>query len=120
TLGGVALPLPRVASVPAGEPVRLRLINTDDTTHRFALVGTVFRVAAIDGSDLQDPTSLVDTAVLVPAGGRSDLVFKAPAAPVGLYVDGRLVYSTGTRAVQTGGWPVLDPLTYGSGFTVPW
>jgi FtsP/CotA-like multicopper oxidase with cupredoxin domain len=120
TLAGVALPLPRVASVPAGEPVRLRLINTDDTTHRFALVGTVFRVAAIDGSDLQGPTSLVDTAVLVPAGGRYDLVFTAPAAPVGLYADGRLVYSTGRASAPSSRLPVLDPLAYGSGFTVPW
>jgi hypothetical protein len=68
TLAGVPLPVPSVASIEAGVPVRVRLVNTDSTTHRYALAGTRFRVAAIDGSDVQGPTSLVDTAVLIPAG----------------------------------------------------
>jgi FtsP/CotA-like multicopper oxidase with cupredoxin domain len=120
TLAGVPLPEPVREPVEEGVPVRLRLINTDSTTHRYALSGTAYRVAAIDGSDLQGPTSLVDTAVLVPAGGRYDLVFTAPATPVGLFVDGRLVYSTGPVSASTGAWPVLDPLTYGAGSPVPW
>jgi FtsP/CotA-like multicopper oxidase with cupredoxin domain len=120
TLGGLALPALTVASVDPGEPVRLRLLNTDNTTHRYALAGTPFRVAAIDGSDLNGPVSLVDTAVLIPAGGRYDLVFTAPSAPVGLFVDGRLVYSTGPVSLVTAGWPVLDPLTYGVRAAVPW
>ncbi len=120
TLAGVSLPLPRRDAVTRGVPVRLRLINTDNTTHRYALAGTPFRVAAIDGSDLRGPTSLVDTAVLIPAGGRSDLVFTAPTSPVGLFVDGRLVYSTGSMSAATGGWPVLDPLSYGSAASGPW
>jgi FtsP/CotA-like multicopper oxidase with cupredoxin domain len=120
TLAGVALPVPSVEPVQAGVPVRLRLLNTDRTTHRYALAGTPFRVAAIDGSDLRGPTSLVDTAVLIPAGGRYDLTFIAPATPVALYVDGRPVYSTGPVSAATGAWPVLDPLTYGAGSAVPW
>jgi hypothetical protein len=48
------------------------------------------------GTDLHGPTSLVDTAVLIPAGGRYDPASTAPAAPV------------------------LDPLTYGAGAPVPW
>jgi FtsP/CotA-like multicopper oxidase with cupredoxin domain len=120
TLAGRTLPEPRTKQVPAGEPVRLRLLNTDSTTHRYALAGTAFRVAAIDGSDLAGPTSLVDTAVRIPAGGRYDLVFSAPAGPVGLFVDGRLVYSTGPVTAATGGWPVLDPLGYGAAAPVPW
>jgi FtsP/CotA-like multicopper oxidase with cupredoxin domain len=120
TLAGLPLPAPRREPVEEGMPVRLRLINTDSTTHRYALSGTPFRVAAIDGSDLQGPTSLVDTAVLIPAGGRYDLVFTAPAAPVGLFVDGRMVYSTGPVSAATSAWPVLDPLTYGAGSPVPW
>ncbi|MEV4755916.1 multicopper oxidase family protein [Micromonospora sp. NPDC049559] len=120
TLAGVPLPVPRVEPVPPGVPVRLRLVNTDSTTHRYALAGTPFRVAAIDGSDLRGPTPLVETAVLIPAGGRYDLVFEAPAGPVGLFVDGRVVYSTGPVAAATGGWPVLDPLSYGAGAPVPW
>jgi FtsP/CotA-like multicopper oxidase with cupredoxin domain len=120
TLSGVALPAPRTEPVEAGTPVRLRLINTDSTTHRYALAGTPFRVAAMDGSDLRGPTPLVDTAVLIPAGGRYDLVFTAPATPVALYVDGREVYSTGPVSAATGAWPVLDPLGYGVAAPVPW
>ncbi|MBQ0902561.1 multicopper oxidase family protein [Micromonospora sp. U21] len=120
TLAGLALPEPRTEPVEAGVPVRLRLINTDSTTHRYALAGTPFRVAAIDGYDLRGPASLVDTAVLIPAGGRYDLVFTAPPTPVALFVDGRPVYSTGPVSAATGAWPVLDPLTYGVGSPVPW
>jgi FtsP/CotA-like multicopper oxidase with cupredoxin domain len=39
----------RQMSVPPGTPVRLRLINTDSTPHRMSLVGTDFRVVAVDG-----------------------------------------------------------------------
>lgn len=120
TLAGLPLPAPRTEPVGAGTPVRLRLINTDSTTHRYALAGTPFRVAAIDGSDLRGPTPLADTAVLIPAGGRYDLVFTAPATPVALFVDGRAVYSTGPVSAETGAWPVLDPLTYGVAAPVPW
>ncbi|MEU8183584.1 multicopper oxidase family protein [Micromonospora sp. NPDC049047] len=120
TLVGRPLPAPRTERVEAGQPARLRLINTDSTTHRYALAGTAFRVAAIDGVDLEGPTSLVDTAVLIPAGGRYDLVFTAPATPVALFVDGRVVYSTGAVSTSTGDWPVLDPLDYGAAVAVPW
>jgi FtsP/CotA-like multicopper oxidase with cupredoxin domain len=120
TLAGLALPVSRVESVRPGVPVRLRLVNTDSTTHRYALAGTAFQVAAIDGSDLAGPQSLVDTAILIPAGGRYDLVFTAPSTAVGLFVDGRLAYATGPVPAATGAWPVLDPLTYGAGFVVPW
>ncbi|MCG5450583.1 multicopper oxidase family protein [Micromonospora hortensis] len=120
TLSGRPLPAPRVEKLDAGVPVRLRLINTDSTTHRYAVAGTAFRVAAIDGVDLRGPTPLVDTAVLIPAGGRYDLVFDAPATPVALFVDGRTVYSTGPVSTATGAWPVLDPLGYGATAPVPW
>ncbi|WP_410818920.1 multicopper oxidase family protein [Micromonospora sp. 050-3] len=120
TLAGRPLPVPRVEQVEAGVPVRMRLINTDSTTHRYALAGTPFRVAAIDGVDLRGPTPLVDTAVLIPAGGRYDLVFDAPATPVALFVDGRAVYSTGPLSTVTDAWPVLDPLGYGATAPVPW
>lgn len=120
TLAGRPLPELRQDTVHEGAPVRLRLINTDSMTHRYALAGTEFHVAAIDGFDLAGPTSLVDTAVSIPAGGRYDLVFTAPAAPVGLYVDGRLAYATGPVSAATDGWPVLDPLSYGTASPVPW
>lgn len=120
TLAGRPLPAPRVEKVDAGLPARMRLINTDSTTHRYAVAGTAFRVAAIDGVDLRGPTPLVDTAVLIPAGGRYDLEFTAPATPVALFVDGRAVYSTGPVSTATGAWPVLDTLGYGATAPVPW
>ncbi|MDI6104574.1 multicopper oxidase family protein [Actinoplanes sp. NEAU-A12] len=119
-LAGHPLPAPSVAQVRAGEPVRLRLINTDSTTHRYALAGASFRVVAIDGADLRDPPPLADTAVLIPAGGRYDLAFSAPATPVALSVDGRAVWSTGPVTAVTSGWPVLDPLGYGAATPAPW
>ncbi|MEU7974584.1 multicopper oxidase family protein [Micromonospora sp. NPDC049089] len=120
TLAGRPLPAAKVEKVEAGVPVRLRLINTDSTTHRYALAGTAFRVAAVDGVDLRGPTPLADTAVLIPAGGRYDLVFDAPATPVALVVDGRTVYSTGPVSTATGAWPVLDPLGYGATAPAQW
>ncbi|MEV0717437.1 multicopper oxidase family protein, partial [Asanoa sp. NPDC050611] len=120
TLSGIPLPTPRVEPASPGTPMRLRLLNTDSSTHRYALAGTPFKVAAIDGADLTGPTSLVDAAIAIPAGGRYDLVFTAPPTPVGLFVDGRLVYSTGPVSARTGAWPVLDPLTYGTAEPVPW
>ncbi|MFC3499511.1 multicopper oxidase family protein [Micromonospora krabiensis] len=120
TLAGLPLPPPRTEPVRVGTPVRLRLINTDSTTHRYALAGTAFRVAAIDGSDLEGPTPLTDTALLIPAGGRYDLVFTAPATAVALLVEGRVVWSTGPVAATTDTWPVLDPLTYGTAEPAPW
>ena len=120
TLAGHPLPAPVSRPVGAGVPVRLRLINTDSTTHRYALAGTPFEVAAIDGRDLRGPAPLAKTAVLIPAGGRYDLTFTAPGTPVALLVDGRAVYSTGPVPADTGGWPVLDPLAYGTAAPVPW
>ena len=120
TLSGFLLPAVAHARADAGTPVRLRLINTDNTTHRYALAGTPFLVAAIDGRDLRGPTPLSRTAVLIPAGGRYDLTFTAPEAAVALSVDGRQVWSTGSVTASPGGWPALDPLTYGASAPPPW
>lgn len=120
TLSGRLLPDPVVQPVSPGRAVRLRLINTDSVTHRFALAGAGFQVAAIDGMDLRGPPEVTETAVLIPAGGRYDLTFTASASSVGLLVDGRIVWSTGPVAAETGGWAVLDPLTYGKPGPAPW
>ncbi|MEU4237590.1 multicopper oxidase family protein [Actinoplanes sp. NPDC026619] len=120
TLAGHPLPAAASDRVGAGSPVRLRLINTDNTTHRYAVAGAPFRVAAIDGVDLRGPTDLSGTAVAIPAGGRYDLTLTAPATPIALLVDGRPVYSTGAVTAATDTWPVLDPLAYGSPAPAPW
>lgn len=69
-------------AVAAGTPVRLRIINTDDKTETFALGGTDYRVAALDGTDLAGPTAVRDLSLSVPAGGRMDLTFTMPSTPV--------------------------------------
>ncbi|HKA69728.1 MAG TPA: hypothetical protein VKG85_11495, partial [Actinomycetes bacterium] len=74
-------------AAPAGTRVRLRLINTDSAPHRFALAGAPFRVAAVDGRDLNQPGEVADTALRLPAGGRYDLVLVMPNAPVALVLD---------------------------------
>ncbi|MBM2614353.1 multicopper oxidase family protein [Actinoplanes sp. LDG1-06] len=119
TLGNVLLPSPTVGTVAPGTPVRLRLINTDSTTHRYAVTGGPFRVAAIDGRDLDDPSPVRDKALLLPAGGRYDVTLVAPAA---LHVDGRAVWSSSPSlsASPSPSWPVLDPLSYGAPSPVPW
>jgi FtsP/CotA-like multicopper oxidase with cupredoxin domain len=117
TLGGRLLPEPTTAQLAAGTPVRLRLINTDSTTHRYAVAGAPFRVVAIDGVDLDGKTPLENTALLIPAGGRFDVLTTAPAA---LFVDGRLVHSTGPVPPAPGAWPVFDPLSYGVHSRAPW
>jgi FtsP/CotA-like multicopper oxidase with cupredoxin domain len=112
-----------------GTPVRLRLINTDSDPHRIVLAGTAFRVAAVDGRDLNQPDEVSDVALRLPAGGRYDLVFAMPETPVGLVVDDdrdgglRLRPQGGAggdaRVGDTSDVPELDLLRYGVPAAVP-
>ncbi|MGW5672808.1 multicopper oxidase family protein, partial [Micromonospora sp. NPDC003776] len=115
-------------SVPAGTPVRLRLINTDSEAHRLALAGTPFRVAAVDGRDLHEPGEISEAGLRLPGGGRYDLVFVMPDTAVGLVVDNdhsgglRLRPNAGGEGAageDTSGWPELDLLRYGTPASVP-
>ena len=74
--------------VRAGTPVRLRLVNSDNAPRTFVLTGASFVVAALDGTDLNGPTPLRDTAVEIGAGGRADLAFTMPARAVLLSQEG--------------------------------
>jgi FtsP/CotA-like multicopper oxidase with cupredoxin domain len=106
-----------------GTPVRLRLVNTDNTPRRFTLAGTGYRLVAVDGDDLHGPGELTRAGLRLAAGGRYDLSFVMPDAPVALLVgDDR---STGLRllppgaaepapAEDTAGWPELDLTRYGT------
>lgn len=118
-----------VRTVAPGTPVRLRLINTDSEPHRFAPVGTAFRVVAVDGRDLNHPEQVRDVSLRLPAGGRHDLVFVMPDTAVALVLD---------KDRETGLWlrpdddaegeppaegasdrPELDLLRYGTPTRVP-
>ncbi|MFC4020157.1 multicopper oxidase family protein [Micromonospora sp. GCM10011542] len=108
---------------PPGTPVRLRLINTDSDPHRIVLAGTPFRVAAVDGRDLNQPGEVRDVGLRLPAGGRYDLVFRMPDTPVALVVDddrdgGLRLRPHGevpgqARVEDTSALPELDLLGYG-------
>ncbi|WP_329277687.1 multicopper oxidase domain-containing protein [Streptomyces sp. NBC_01451] len=74
--------------VPAGTPVRLRLVNADSCPRTYSLSGTPFKVAAIDGNDVSEPTELRGTRLRVAGGGRYDVTFRQPDGPVHLTVVG--------------------------------
>ena len=112
-------------TVQPGTHVRLRLVNSNDTTESFALSGTPFDVLAIDGTDLNRPTPIERKLVGVPAGGRFDVGFTMPdhAVRLGLFAsDAALVLSPHGRtapAPNDDEWPHFDPLGYGSPVPAP-
>jgi FtsP/CotA-like multicopper oxidase with cupredoxin domain len=75
-------------AVEPGTPVRLRLINSNNSPERFVLAGTPFRVAGIDGTEVNEPTPVEGEAIQVGAGARYDLAFVMPAGAVRLGVVG--------------------------------
>ncbi|WP_410790371.1 multicopper oxidase family protein [Kribbella sp. C-35] len=102
--------------LPAGTTARVRVINTDNAILRVGLIGTPYRVVAVDGRDVHGPTP-VTAAYPLPAGGRVDLEAVVPAGGM------RLV--AGTSALSLGIGPVdapqgelqaetVDLLTYGT------
>ncbi|GGO21189.1 hypothetical protein GCM10010116_42590 [Microbispora rosea subsp. aerata] len=122
---------PLVQQAAPGTPVRLRLINTDSTPHRFTLAGTPYRLVAVDGNDLNEPGTLDRVGLRLAAGGRYDLAFTMPSGPVVLRIDDRVesVRLTATGASAGGGsaadektaaWPELDLTRYGAPAPVPY
>jgi FtsP/CotA-like multicopper oxidase with cupredoxin domain len=118
--------------VAPGTPVRLRLINTDSTPHRFTLSGTPYRLVAVDGTDLHRPGELSRATLRLAGGGRYDLAFTMPPSPVALLVDndqagGLRLAPSGTAGsagsanavADTAGWPELDLTTYGEAAPTP-
>ncbi|MFI6207678.1 multicopper oxidase family protein [Streptomyces sp. NPDC051041] len=79
---------PRTETVAAGTPVRLRLVNADNCPRTYSLAGTPFEVAAIDGNETGAPSELTDRRLRIAGGGRLDLTYVQPAAPVQLTVIG--------------------------------
>jgi FtsP/CotA-like multicopper oxidase with cupredoxin domain len=73
--------------VAPGTPVRLRLVNSNSFGERFFVAGAPFRVAAIDGTDVNGPTPIEDETLLLGAGARYDVTFIVPQYSVVVGVD---------------------------------
>ena len=99
---------------------RVRLINTDNGPLRAEITGAAYRVLAVDGYSLHDPTSVEGQAVVVTAGGRVDLEVTTPAdgSAAVVAVGGGTSLVLGGEAGAASGAPelteVLDLLSYGS------
>lgn len=113
-------------SVIPGTPVRLRLINTQDwVRQKYVLTGASFQVAAIDGTELNEPDDLRDTHVVLSTGGRADLTFIMPDHPVYLRIGGNKDLGILLSRDGTGEIPdipktaLFDAINYGEPAEIP-
>ena len=101
---------------PAGTTARVRVINTDNAILRVGLLGTPYKVVAVDGRDVHGPTP-VTAAYPLAAGARVDLEAVVPAGGMRL-VAGAAAMSLGIGPADapTGELPgeTVDLLTYGT------
>ncbi|MEV6285288.1 multicopper oxidase family protein [Kribbella sp. NPDC051770] len=61
-----------------GATLRVRLINTDNGPMAAWVDGTAYKVVAVDGTDLNQPSPVENKSILVTAGGRIDLELTVP------------------------------------------
>ncbi len=120
-----------VRTVAAGTPVRLRLVNTDSLQQHWSVAGTDFTVAAIDGTDVNEPTPIRGQTLTLGGGGRFDVVFVMPdhAVTVGILDRGGPRYvlrppgaaggAESDDAPDLSPGPPFDPLVYGRPAPVP-
>ncbi len=106
-------------SVPAkaGQKVRVRVINTDNGAAGVWASPAPYRVLAIDGYELHEPTPLTGRTVRLTAGGRVDLEITAPArveiGGIGAVVVGDQTPDTNQPE------QLVDFLTYGAPAPLP-
>lgn len=109
--------------VAPGTRVRIRLVNSDSTPHRFAVSGAPFAVVAMDGSDVRAPTPLEDVAVEVAGGGRVDVELTTSSAPAWVSLVGTQAgLALGARAGGLAPPPpeaLFDPAGYGRPAATP-
>jgi len=100
-----------------GTRVRVRIINTDNGPMPVWVVGSPFRVVAVDGSDLHAPSMVRDVSLLVTAGARMDLEIVMPASPVRVQMGGATSIVLGSEPydIPSAAKPpsTLDLLSYG-------
>ena len=115
TLNGAA----RDARVTAasGTLARIRVVNSDQGTAA-VWSSAPFTVAATDGHEVSGATELVDHRVLVPAGGRLDVLVRVPdSGPARVHVGGARSVVIGPEGASASPVPqpraTLDLLRYG-------
>jgi FtsP/CotA-like multicopper oxidase with cupredoxin domain len=103
-----------------GQQARVRVINTENGEMSAWVAGAPFRVVAVDGTDLNGPTPIRDTTVLVTAGGRADLEVTMPqdGSPVRVHLGGSVAVVLGRKSYDAPAIPrpatTLDLLAYGT------
>jgi len=115
-----------VIRVPAepGERIRARIVNTDNGPMA-VWASEPFRLLAVDGGDLNEPTPVDGRRVTVPAGGRADLeVTVPPSGTVRVQSGAATAYVIGPDDATVASRPAqpkaeLDLLTYGSPKPLP-
>ncbi|MGX6605490.1 multicopper oxidase family protein [Micromonosporaceae bacterium Da 78-11] len=110
TINAVTGVSPLVAA--PGRTVRARVINTDAGPIRVWVSGTTYRIVAVDGRVMHEPTDVSGRAIVVTAGGRVDLQFDA--APARVDVGAGTAVTTGEVAASPEPTATVDLLTYGS------
>lgn len=104
----------------AGQRVRVRVTNTDNGPMPLWVGGAPYRVLAVDGTDLNEPTPVEDEAFLLTGGARADLEIVMPADSSGVRVEmggnAAVVLGTDASDVPEAEKPetFLDLLRYGS------
>lgn len=100
-----------------GSKLRVRVVNTDNGATVVWVSGGQYRVLAIDGYEVHEPSSISGRALRLTAGGRADLEVTAPVR-VELGGSAALVVGTGaTPSPQPVGY--LDLLSYGTPSMLP-
>jgi FtsP/CotA-like multicopper oxidase with cupredoxin domain len=100
-----------------GSTVRVRLINTDNGPMVAWVDGAPYRVMAVDGTDVNEPSEVSGKSVVVTAGGRIDLqvtMAQGSAVRIGLG-GGPTTLVIGDGSAPTGAQPrdPVDLLSYG-------
>ena len=109
----------------AGDSVRVRVINTNDGPLRTWVTGSSYVLQSVDGRDLNEPPQVTGQTVVVPAGGRADLVVETPgdgtAAAVNFGGGTRVAVGPEGANVVEGDDPEhdLDLLSYGEPEALP-
>lgn len=104
-----------------GQWIRLRLANTDNYPYQLTIIGAPYLVAALDGHELNQPTSLTATAISIDAAQRYDLRVRMPErGPVALLIakDGEQQYRAAPAVLVGAGTldPSLIPTVIGAAF----